>query len=122
MNDLIATRLKKLRKRNRFTQEEVADALNISQSSYARIEQGKSFSWTNYLNPICSLYAIKPDDLTSIQSSYFDEHYNERKIAFANTTQISEKLIELYEQRLREKEAIIVRLKLKIQRLKSQYK
>lgn len=52
------SKLKALRKKNGLTQEEVADKLCISQSVYARIENGKSNSWSAHLDKICCIFKV----------------------------------------------------------------
>ncbi|GAA3780517.1 hypothetical protein GCM10022271_10980 [Corallibacter vietnamensis] len=63
MNSQVVDKIKSLRYNKGLSQEQVADYLNISQSTYARIENGDSNSWSNYINPICQLFEINPEDL-----------------------------------------------------------
>lgn len=44
MNTTIGKKLKELRKQKGLTQEQTADYLFISQSAYARMESGESYS------------------------------------------------------------------------------
>ncbi|WP_235830878.1 helix-turn-helix domain-containing protein [Flavobacterium ustbae] len=46
-----------------WSQEQVADFLHISQSTYARIERGDGSSWANYIRKICELYKITAVDI-----------------------------------------------------------
>ncbi|MDQ8013212.1 MAG: helix-turn-helix transcriptional regulator [Flavobacterium nitrogenifigens] len=68
MNTSIGSRLKSFRKQKGFTQEQAAEQLYISQSTYARIETGRSNSWAIHLPKITALFNIKPEDL------FTDEH------------------------------------------------
>ena len=61
-NDINAN-LKILRLSRKLSQKKVAEFLNISQSAYARIENGQSNSWSSYYIKICELYNISPDQL-----------------------------------------------------------
>ncbi len=63
MNYLIGQKLRTLRKDKGLSQEEVADFVNISQSSYARIENGNSNSWSLHINSFCDLFSITPEEL-----------------------------------------------------------
>ena len=63
MNLMVGSKLKSLRKQKGWTQEEVAILLSISQSAYARIENGDSNSWGSHLKRICKIYEITPEEL-----------------------------------------------------------
>lgn len=107
MNIKIGKILRELRKQKSLSQEQVAEYLCISQSSYARIERGKSHSWTNHIHQICKAFEITPEELLT---NFFlpDKTQESDKII---TNQLSEKLIEQYETRLKEKDEIIAFLK-----------
>lgn len=52
MNEIVGEKIKNLRKSRNLSQEEVAEFLHVSQSTYARIESGASNSWAGYILPI----------------------------------------------------------------------
>lgn len=52
--------LKRLRKSKGLTQEEIADKLCISQSAYARLENGTCKTWGVYLKDLCELFNVSP--------------------------------------------------------------
>ncbi len=54
------SQLKQLRKSKGLTQEEVADKLCISQSTYARLENGKCETWGVYLSKLCEIFNVSP--------------------------------------------------------------
>jgi transcriptional regulator with XRE-family HTH domain len=110
MNTIIATKLKKLRKEHNLSQEQVADTLHITQSTYARIEKGETNSWASYITPLCKLYHIEPQDLLKQDSIIVNQHQKGGNGAFI-INQLSEKLVAQYEVRLQEKDAIIAELK-----------
>jgi transcriptional regulator with XRE-family HTH domain len=58
MKKALANNLKALRKINGLSQEQVADSLDISQSTYSRIENGETNSWTFHVEKVCRLYNI----------------------------------------------------------------
>lgn len=109
MNAIVAKRLRNLRKQKNWSQEEVAFKLNISQSAYGRIEKGESKSWANHIEPICNLYEIEPEEL--IKQDNISISYNKGKsINGFIINQLSEKTIEQYEIRLKEKDIYIAKL------------
>ena len=56
MNEIVGEKIKNLRKSRNLSQEEVAESLHVSQSTYARIESGASNSWAGYILPLCELF------------------------------------------------------------------
>lgn len=112
MNTSIGSKLKKLRKQKGWSQEQVSDYLSISQSAYARMENGESHSWASHLDKICQVFEIDIEEL-----------FKEDKIIINNNQQggsstnayvvnnLSEKLIEQYEERIKELKEIIAELK-----------
>lgn len=99
MNKTVGYRLKILRKNKGMSQEEVADFLHMSQSAYARMEAGESHSWANHLNEICKVFDISPEELVKVEKVLKEEN--------ANSSLISRKLIEQYEERIKELKKVI---------------
>lgn len=52
IKETVAKRIKGLREQKGFSQEEIADRLNISRSAYERMENGKSQSWATHLGSL----------------------------------------------------------------------
>ena len=63
MNVSIGKKLKDLRKSKSFSMEIILEKLNISESTYMRMEKGETSSWTNYIDKICALYDIEVEEL-----------------------------------------------------------
>lgn len=106
MNVFIGNKLKKLRKDKNFSQEEMADYLNISQSTYARMENGENHSWANYILKICEVFTISPEDL--VKRDLPDRNTKSQKLNSTYSVQeLSDKLIQQYEQRINELKEII---------------
>lgn len=112
MNTIVGTKLKKLRKLKGWSQELVADKLHLSQSAYARMENGESHSWSSHLEDICKVYEISPEDLLKCDSMIVGNIGTNNGVGYAEVVnQLSEKLIEQFETRLLEKDLIIKELK-----------
>ncbi|MDR7209782.1 helix-turn-helix transcriptional regulator [Flavobacterium piscis] len=114
MNAVIGNKLKQLRKSKGMSQEQVADYLHVSQSAYARMESGESHSWASHINDICRVFEISPEELVKSESVVINN--NQQGGNFNNATiinQLSEKLIEQYEERIKELKDIIADLKTK---------
>lgn len=101
----IGKKILELRKERKLTQEQVANRLFISQSSYARIESGKSYSWANHIQSLCDIFEITPEELVNKENVIV--HQLQHSDEFTQISHLYEKLIEQYEERLREKDEII---------------
>jgi transcriptional regulator with XRE-family HTH domain len=100
-----------------LSQEEIADRLHISQSAYSRIETGESNNWIHLIETICNVLEVKPEEL--FISERLVQNNSENSSAVQNHTQhdthitinhLSDKLIELYEEKIKKLEAEIERL------------
>ena len=120
MNTLVGKRIRTLRKQKGLSQEQVADSLHISQSAYARIENGESHSWSNYIEQISTLFEIRPEELIKQENIIVNQNQQGGNGAFV-INQLSEKLIEQFEQRLLDKDVVIKLLKEENARLLAQY-
>ena len=111
MNTTVGNKLKKLRKLKGFSQEQVSDYLSISQSAYARMESGESHSWANHIEKICEIYEIEIEDLFKKDKVVINNN-QQGGVGYAETiNQLSEKLVEQYEERIKELKEIITELK-----------
>lgn len=72
-------KLKEIRKRNNYTQEALAEKLDLSTRQLIRIENGQNFPSVETLGKISSLFKIDLqslfdfDNKTTSKNSYFDE-------------------------------------------------
>jgi len=113
MNTTIGKKLRDIRKQKGWSQEHVADSLYLSQSAYARIENGESCSWANNLEQICKVFEITPEELVKNENEVIIN--NNQQGGSSNNAivinQLSEKLIEQYEERIKELKETISLLK-----------
>jgi transcriptional regulator with XRE-family HTH domain len=120
MNSKIAEKLKKLRKQKGWSQVEVAERLDISPSAYSRMEAGESCSWASKLEDICQLYEIEADELFKDTKTIINNNQQGGQFNVAETiNQLSDKLIEQMESRLKEKDEIIKELRERLEALSS---
>lgn len=110
MNVFVGNKLKKFRKSKSMSQEEVADFLHLSQSAYARMESGESHSWANHILKICQLFEINAEEL--LRKDDIKESVNYKAInSIDSITKLSDKVIEQYEERIKELKEVIEELK-----------
>jgi len=114
MNSLVGNKLRSLRKNKGFTQEQVADYLHISQSAYARMENGESNSWSTHIEGICQVFEISPEDLLKSEAVIINNNQQGGNSAYYIHQALSEKLIEKYEALLKEKDRVIQLLEEKL--------
>lgn len=112
MNIIVGNKLKKLRKSKDLSQEQVADYLHLSQSAYARIERGESSSWASHANKICEFFKITPEELVTNEIGQNKETTDDLNEAFI-INQLSDKIVEQYEARIKELKKTIKDLKRK---------
>lgn len=101
MNELVGKKIRSYRKKMRLTQEEVAEHLHISQPTYARIENGQSSSWPCYLTSLCHLFEINTE-------IFFERQEDLKNNSTFDKSLLSDKLIDQYETRIKEKDFMIL--------------
>ena len=117
MNKLIGERIKNLRNEKGYSQEHIAKALCISQSAYARLENGENYTWAHHLEKLSEVFEIKPEDLVKQDQMIINQNQQGGQSNNAYIiNQLSEKLIEQYEKRLKENEKLIRLLEDKLEK------
>ena len=118
MNIAIGKKLKDLRKSSGFTLEEICEQLNISPSTYSGMETGETATWTSMIDKICAVYKIEPEELLLSEEKYILINNNQKGGSTTLTGNIinnlSEKVIELYERMLYDKDKKIEDLENKL--------
>ncbi|WP_294236403.1 MULTISPECIES: helix-turn-helix domain-containing protein [Chryseobacterium] len=109
MTNTVAEKIKRLRKSKGFSQDDMAEKLHISQSAYARIESGESSSWIHHIEKLSEIFEMKPENFLSDETNNFSNLDQLGGFAFQNVGTIttinsflSEKLVEQYEERIKE--------------------
>lgn len=70
MNTSIGKRIRSYREERGFSQEELAEKLHISRSTYQRIENGETNSWINHIEKICTSLDVELDDILKPEEGY----------------------------------------------------
>lgn len=108
MNAIVGNRLRKLRKGKKWSQEQVAVFLHISQSAYGRMEKGQSVSWAIHLIKLCQIYEIAPEDLVRKET---DSWINKKRLTEIGLNSVYRKIIRKYELQIKELEEIVKQLR-----------
>lgn len=94
-------KIKKVRELKNLTQEYMATQLDISTRAYSKIESGETQLTINRLNDISRILEVDPIDLLGFESvNIFNNSTQEGNIGI-NYPQISDKLIESYENSIK---------------------
>lgn len=111
MKNIIGQRLKILRNKKGISQKQIAYELQISESIYNRIENGKSNSWANHILKICKFFEITPDYLIMEEPKFGYEKLSteerQTEIALLN---VYRKIIKKYELQIEELKNMIKHL------------
>lgn len=108
----LGEKLKKARISKNFTQEYLAEVLNVSQKTYSNFENDKTKPSFSHVEDIAKVLDVSVLDFLTGDSITVNQNNNEVAIA-QNYAEIntSEKLIEQYEQRLKDKDTEIAYLR-----------
>ncbi|UWX61685.1 helix-turn-helix transcriptional regulator [Chryseobacterium oranimense] len=119
MNATIGKRIRKYREDKGISQEELAEKLHISRSTYQRIENGETNSWVNHIENICTSLDVNMEDILKPEEGYVQVNNNsdssnspsDNGIGLiqnqTNNYSTSEKLIEQYEERIKELKELV---------------
>ncbi len=110
----IGKKLRTLRAEKGFTQEKIADLLKIPQATYSNLENNKGKLDLKLIEKIASVYEIDVLDILSDEKLVFNQKNKKGDNNGLVINQLSEKLIEQYEIRLREKDEIIAELRARL--------
>lgn len=120
INKNIGKRIREIRNRKGITSEKMAEKLNISYSTYLRIESGETTSWATYLEKISETLEVPIEEIILERERYI-QIIKEQSTGYSGDiviNNLSEKVIELYEIRLKEKNEIIKNLQKSLDKFK----
>ena len=111
MNHEIVAKIKKLRMAKGFSQSEIADRLNITPTTYQKLEAGENYAWAKYLDELMSVLETTPKDFFSdIGRRVINQNNYEGSIGYVVET-LHQENREIYEKLLQSKEEQIALLK-----------
>lgn len=106
-------RVKTIREQKRYSQEHIAHELGLSQSQYSRRENGEIKFDADEILQVSKILDTKISELFGEETNFFSIHTQKGGV-FGQFVTIPDKLIELYEKRLADKDEIIRILKKKL--------
>lgn len=90
---MIGSRIKRLREDRRYSQEYMAEMLNITQAAYSKLESDHTNLHVDRLKEIAKLLAVTEADLLSGDTDIFDQPASAQ--AYQNNIEFLEKTVEL---------------------------
>ena len=112
---IIGKNIKNKRVEKGLSQEILAEKLHISQATLSNIESSKSIPDVILLQQIAESLDTTIDQLIDNNTVFISNTNQKGGVGYAEVVnQLSEKIIELYEKQLLEKDRIIVELKSKL--------
>lgn len=97
-------KIKKIRELRSYTQEYISDRLNISARAYSKIENGETELTIKRLNEIGEVLEVSPMEILGFDEKQIFNNYNQQGGNMITHNYFPEKLIELYEKRIKELE------------------
>jgi len=108
----IGSNIKKFRNKKGLSQELLAELLHVSQATLSNIESDKSVPDVILLQQIANALDTNINDLLDSKAIIVNNNHQTGGVGYAEVVnQLSEKIIELYEKQLQEKEQLIHELK-----------
>lgn len=102
----IGTKIKKIRELKNFTQEYMAQKLNVSQSTYSRFEKNDYDLTMSQLQHISEIFEIKFEDLLNFNEKLVFNNYHQANQGYNIFNQgISNQEKELYEKQIQRLES-----------------
>lgn len=106
----ISTKVKLLREDKKLSQEFISHQLGLSQSQYSRREKGEVKFIAEEIGKLAKILEVSVSYIYGEETNSFTVH-TQNGGNFGQYIQVSEKLIEQYEARLKEKDEMIRLLK-----------
>jgi transcriptional regulator with XRE-family HTH domain len=106
---MVGERIKKLRTKKGMSQEYLSEQLGLTQSTLARIEQGKAKLAASLVPALCKMLEVEIEEIFSSEKVRIENNtFNDSSIAYVEQLLNGQK--ELYEKLLVEKDRVIALL------------
>ena len=107
---MIGYKIKNIRELKNFTQEYMAEKLDISQAAYSKMEKGDTKISQDKLNKIAEILEINPDDITDFDNKKVLNSFNNVKGSNNGIITYNEKDMILIRQLYEDKVALLEKL------------
>lgn len=107
---MIGYKIKNIRELKNFTQEYMAEKLDISQAAYSKMEKGDTKISQDKLNKIAEILEVNPDDITDFDNKKVLNSFNNVKGSNNGIITYNEKDMILIRQLYEDKIALLEKL------------
>ena len=107
---MIGYKIKNIRELKNFTQEYMAEKLDISQAAYSKMEKGDTKISQDKLNKIAEILEVNPDDITDFDNKKVLNSFNNVKGSNNGIITYNEKDMILIRQLYEDKVALLEKL------------
>ncbi|WP_237390851.1 helix-turn-helix domain-containing protein [Chryseobacterium sp. KMC2] len=122
---MIGNKIKNIRELKNFTQEYMAEKLDISQAAYSKLEKGDIKVSSDKLSQIAKILDVNPEDITAFDSQKYFNSFNNVKgsnngsiIIGADETELIKKL---YEDKISLLEKLLSNTEKELENYKTKY-
>ena len=118
---MIGNKIKNIRELKNFTQEYMADKLEISQAAYSKLEKGDLKISQDKLNKIAEILDVNLEDIKDFDNKRILNNYNSIKENNSNITYSNQDIIlirKLYEDKINLLEKLVQKQEEEIKNLK----
>jgi len=129
MHTEIVKKIRRLREEKGLSPQTMAEKLHLDVSAYRKLESGKTYSWAKYLEELLGILETSAEDFFEGIGSNINNTTNNTNCPNPSTnsgyvnvenhyTDSQEKIEQLYEARLKDKDLLIEKLELILEKLK----
>ena len=120
---MIGNKIKNIRELKNFTQEYMAEKLDISQAAYSKMEKGDTKISQDKLNKIAEILEVNPDDITDFYNKKVLNSFNNVKGSNNGIITYNEKdmilIRQLYEDKITLLEKLLQKSEEEVKHLKA---
>ena len=99
---LIGHKIKKIRELRNFTQEHIAEKLNITQAGYSKIERNEVDLNLEKLDKLAQIFEMKPEEILTFDEKYVLNNYGEKATQLVQyQNNFPPELKQLYEDKIK---------------------
>ncbi|MBY0244567.1 MAG: helix-turn-helix domain-containing protein [Sphingobacteriaceae bacterium] len=119
MHTEVVKKIKRIRIEKGISPLQMSEKLNIDPSAYTRLEAGKTLTWAKYLEEILNVFELSPElffkdigssiKITNREGSYGGVNMHVENL-YADNKEKMQRIEELYQQRLQDKDLLILQL------------
>jgi transcriptional regulator with XRE-family HTH domain len=89
LNEIAISHIKEIRKKKNYTQEEIADKLQLERTTYNKIEMGKTILTLDIVGKLCQILEVDISEILNIEQNKIINVSADKIIFSANGTNVN---------------------------------